>query len=173
MDVPPPAGLPLPAAVGQSVALPAENSYLNPSLSVARLYLLNVSSPGTYTVALYGNQGSSAGLMHLFLDGQRVLGSLSLPYWVNAAAYSSPLLIDVGGDELGATLSDKLTEKEVTLSLARRLRNELQARGIPTMMVRDNDATIPIDDRAAAANAARPRGTLPWFPLGRRAVRPL
>jgi len=61
-----------------------------------------------------------------------------------------------GGDELGATLSDKLSEKEITLSLARRLRNELQARGIPTMMVRDNDATIPIDDRAAVANAARP-----------------
>ncbi len=61
-----------------------------------------------------------------------------------------------GGDELGATLSDKFSEKEITLSLARRLRNELQARGIPTMMVRDNDATIPVDDRAAAANAARP-----------------
>jgi N-acetylmuramoyl-L-alanine amidase len=61
-----------------------------------------------------------------------------------------------GGDELGATLSDKLSEKEVTLSLARRLRNELQARGIPTLMVRDNDNTIPVDDRAAAANAARP-----------------
>src|SRR3954470_22474219 len=61
-----------------------------------------------------------------------------------------------GGDEVGATLSDELTEKEVTLSLARRLRNELQARGVPTMMLRDNDATLSVDDRAAAANAARP-----------------
>src|SRR3954471_6878930 len=61
-----------------------------------------------------------------------------------------------GGDEVGATLSDELTEKEVTLSLARRLRNELQARGVPTMMLRDNDATMSVDDRAAAANAARP-----------------
>jgi N-acetylmuramoyl-L-alanine amidase len=61
-----------------------------------------------------------------------------------------------GGDEVGATLSDELTEKEVTLSLARRLRNELQARGVPTMMLRDNDSTLSVDDRAAAANAARP-----------------
>jgi N-acetylmuramoyl-L-alanine amidase len=61
-----------------------------------------------------------------------------------------------GGDEVGATLSDDLTEKDVTLSLARRLRNELQARGIPTMMLRDNDSTLSVDDRAAAANAARP-----------------
>jgi N-acetylmuramoyl-L-alanine amidase len=61
-----------------------------------------------------------------------------------------------GGDEVGATLSDELTEKEVTLSLARRLRNELQARGVPTLMLRDNDATMSVDDRAAAANAARP-----------------
>src|SRR4051812_22577136 len=61
-----------------------------------------------------------------------------------------------GGDEVGATLSDELTEKDITLSLARRLRNELQARGVPTLMLRDNDGTMSVDDRAAAANAARP-----------------
>jgi hypothetical protein len=95
---PPPAptvGIPLPAAVGQSVALPAENSYLNPSTSLAQLYLLNVTSPGTYTVSLYGNQGNTAGVVHFTLDGQRVLGSLSLPCWGNAPAYSSPLTFTI------------------------------------------------------------------------------
>jgi N-acetylmuramoyl-L-alanine amidase len=84
---------------------------------------------------------SSGGVQPLFSRGGRYLVVIDASH---------------GGDELGATLSDKLSEKEITLSLARRLRNELQARGIPTMMVRDNDATIPVDDRAAAANAARP-----------------
>jgi N-acetylmuramoyl-L-alanine amidase len=80
------------------------------------------------------------------------------PLFSHAGGSRYLVVIDAshGGDELGATLSDKLSEKEVTLSLARRLRNELQARGIPTMMVRDDDATIAVDDRAAVANAARP-----------------
>ena len=87
------------------------------------------------------SSSSSGGVQPLFSRGGRYLVVIDASH---------------GGDELGATLSDKLSEKEITLSLARRLRNELQARGIPTMMVRDNDATIPVDDRAATANAARP-----------------
>jgi N-acetylmuramoyl-L-alanine amidase len=80
----------------------------------------------------------------------------SQPLFSRGGRYLVVIDASHGGDELGATLSDKLSEKEITLSLARRLRNELQARGIPTMMVRDNDATVAVDDRAAAANAARP-----------------
>lgn len=79
----------------------------------------------------------------------------SQPLFSRGGRYLVAIDASHGGDEVGATFSDKLTEKEVTLSLARRLRNELQARGIPTLMVRDNDATIPVDDRAAVANAAR------------------
>jgi N-acetylmuramoyl-L-alanine amidase len=80
----------------------------------------------------------------------------SQPLFSRGGRYLVVIDASHGGDELGATLSDKFTEKDITLSLSRRLRNELQARGIPTMMVRDNDATIAVDDRAAAANAARP-----------------
>ena len=83
-------------------------------------------------------------------------GGGSQPLFSRGGRYLVVIDASHGGDEVGATFSDKLTEKEVTLSLARRLRNELQARGIPTMMVRDNDATIPVDDRAAVVNAARP-----------------
>src|SRR3954464_385185 len=90
-----------------------------------------------------GSSSSSSGTQPLFSHG-------------GGGRYLVVIDASHGGDELGATLSDKLSEKEITLSLARRLRNELQARGIPTMMVRDNDATIPVDDRAAVANAARP-----------------
>jgi len=61
-----------------------------------------------------------------------------------------------GGDERGAALTSTLAEKDVTLSLARRLRAELQNRGISTFLLRDNDATISLDQRAIAANSARP-----------------
>jgi N-acetylmuramoyl-L-alanine amidase len=69
----------------------------------------------------------------------------------------SLIVIDAahGGDERGAALSDKLAEKDVTLSFARRLRNELANRGVSVMMVRDGDATLTSDQRAQTTNAGR------------------
>jgi N-acetylmuramoyl-L-alanine amidase len=60
-----------------------------------------------------------------------------------------------GGDDRGAQLSDTLEEKVVTLIFARRLRSELLSRGINTVMSRDADVTVPADQRAAMADAAR------------------
>ncbi len=60
-----------------------------------------------------------------------------------------------GGDEPGATLSDKLAEKDVTLGFGRLLRHELETRGFAVMLLRDGDTTLTLDQRAAAANLAR------------------
>lgn len=60
-----------------------------------------------------------------------------------------------GGDERGAVLSDKLVEKDVTLALARRVRNELHLRGVYALMARDSDSTVTLEQRAAMANSAR------------------
>jgi N-acetylmuramoyl-L-alanine amidase len=60
-----------------------------------------------------------------------------------------------GGDERGAALSDQLAEKDVTLAFARYLRQELESRGMPTLLVRNADVTIGLDPRAAMANAAQ------------------
>jgi N-acetylmuramoyl-L-alanine amidase len=61
-----------------------------------------------------------------------------------------------GGSESGAVLNPSLTEKDITLSIARRLRQELASRGIPSPLVRDADATVTTDQRAAAVNSAHP-----------------
>jgi N-acetylmuramoyl-L-alanine amidase len=61
-----------------------------------------------------------------------------------------------GGDERGASLTDQLAEKDVTLALGRRLRQELELRGIPTLLLRDNDASLTLDQRASLSNSARP-----------------
>lgn len=61
-----------------------------------------------------------------------------------------------GGSENGAALSDKLAEKDVTLAFARRLRQELEARGIPALVLRDGDATLGLDERATTVNAQHP-----------------
>jgi N-acetylmuramoyl-L-alanine amidase len=61
-----------------------------------------------------------------------------------------------GGDERGASLTDQLAEKDVTLAFGRRLRQELEVRGISTLLLRDSDATLTLDQRASLTNSARP-----------------
>lgn len=60
-----------------------------------------------------------------------------------------------GGDERGAALSDKLAEKDVTLALARKIRQELETRGIPALILRDGDASLSLEQRVATVNAGR------------------
>ena len=61
-----------------------------------------------------------------------------------------------GGDERGAALTDKLAEKDVTLAIARYLRQELESRGISVLMLRDSDTYLGLDQRAALANNVHP-----------------
>jgi N-acetylmuramoyl-L-alanine amidase len=57
-----------------------------------------------------------------------------------------------GGNDRGEALSTTLAEKDVTVAFARRLRQELENRGIPTLVLRDSDANLSVDDRAYYAN---------------------
>ena len=57
-----------------------------------------------------------------------------------------------GGNDRGEALSATLAEKDVTVAFARRLRQELENRGIPTLVLRDSDANVSLDDRAYFAN---------------------
>jgi N-acetylmuramoyl-L-alanine amidase len=61
-----------------------------------------------------------------------------------------------GGEERGAALAANLAEKDVTLAFARQLRNELHQRGIATMMLRDSDLTLTVEQRVAMTNSAHP-----------------
>jgi len=61
-----------------------------------------------------------------------------------------------GGTEIGSAISPTLPEKDVVLTLARKLQHELQARGVAAGLLRNSDITITLDQRAISANAARP-----------------
>jgi N-acetylmuramoyl-L-alanine amidase len=58
-----------------------------------------------------------------------------------------------GGNDRGEALSTTLAEKDVTVAFARRLRQELENRGIPTLVLRDSDANLSLDERAFFANS--------------------
>jgi len=58
-----------------------------------------------------------------------------------------------GGDDTGAKGAQGTLEKNVTLSVARRLKAALEARlGVRVLLTRDGDQAVPSDQRAALAN---------------------
>jgi N-acetylmuramoyl-L-alanine amidase len=61
-----------------------------------------------------------------------------------------------GGEDNGAAIAPDIPEKDVVLSLARRLQRELTNRGIPSSLLRNSDTAISLEQRAVTANAARP-----------------
>jgi N-acetylmuramoyl-L-alanine amidase len=65
------------------------------------------------------------------------------------------IVIDAGhgGDEQGARGPQGTQEKDVTLSVARKLKAAIEARlGARVILTRDSDRTMPLDERAAVAN---------------------
>lgn len=66
------------------------------------------------------------------------------------------VLVDAshGGNDRGAELGNDIAEKDVTLAFARRIRAELQNRGITAVMVRDADTALALQQRAEMANAS-------------------
>lgn len=61
-----------------------------------------------------------------------------------------------GGSENGATLAGQLLEKDITMAMARRLRDELGARHLNALLVRDGDVSMTADQRATVANTVHP-----------------
>jgi len=61
-----------------------------------------------------------------------------------------------GGDDRGAVGPTGLAEKDVTLDIARRLKERIQAKmDAEVILTRDSDATMALDDRTAIANHER------------------
>jgi N-acetylmuramoyl-L-alanine amidase len=66
------------------------------------------------------------------------------------------LVIDPGhgGDELGAQGPRGTLEKDLTLAVSKRLRTLVESRlGLKVYLTREDDRTVPLDDRSAFANA--------------------
>ena len=80
-------------------------------------------------------------------------GPTPAPWHHSSRRYFAVVDASHGGDDHGETLSTTLLEKDVTVALARSLRQELESRGIPTLVLRDSDANLSVDQRAIFANA--------------------
>ena len=80
-------------------------------------------------------------------------GAVANPVTQGSRHYFAVVDASHGGDDHGETLSSTLLEKDVTVALARSLRQELESRGITTLVLRDSDANLSLDQRAISANS--------------------
>lgn len=60
-----------------------------------------------------------------------------------------------GGKDRGGIPGQRISEKALTLDVARRLRADLREAGLHTVMTRTHDAFVSLQDRVAIANAQR------------------
>jgi N-acetylmuramoyl-L-alanine amidase len=98
---------------------------------------------------------------HLLAGAVLLVAIRSLLLSQAAPAPAQPALLIMidpahGGTELGALLNPAIPEKDVTLVVARRLRQDLSMRSIQAQLVRDGDATVSTDQRASLVNSAHP-----------------
>ena len=61
-----------------------------------------------------------------------------------------------GGPDVGAAITPDIAEKDLVLTLARRLQRELSNQHVFSSLLRNSDIAISLDQRAISANAARP-----------------
>jgi N-acetylmuramoyl-L-alanine amidase len=58
-----------------------------------------------------------------------------------------------GGDDEGVRSAEGLKEKDLTLAIARRVKGVIEARlGLHVLLTRDDDRSVPVDERASVAN---------------------
>lgn len=101
-------------------------------------------------------QAATAPSLPAAIPGQSAPGP---PIPLAPAAPPPVVVVDAshGGAERGAALSDTLAEKDVVLSIAQRLHNDLESRGLATMLLRNSDTALSLDQRAILANTSRAR----------------
>jgi N-acetylmuramoyl-L-alanine amidase len=80
-------------------------------------------------------------------------------YAANSSGDSSPITVVIdaghGGYDRGGIPGQRVSEKDMTLDVARRLRSVLAASGYRVVMTRDSDVFVPLGTRTAIANSNR------------------
>jgi N-acetylmuramoyl-L-alanine amidase len=96
---------------------------------------------------------SAAGLLVTFLASSSYAAKRS------SGGDGSPITVVIdaghGGHDRGGIPGQRVSEKEMTLDVSRRLRSVLAASGYRVVMTRDSDVFVPLGTRCAIANSYR------------------
>ncbi|HEX8925304.1 MAG TPA: N-acetylmuramoyl-L-alanine amidase [Terriglobales bacterium] len=127
-------------------------------------FIANVTQPATANVTDGGRQivisAASPNAAAAQTAPKQPETPLPPPHFDHPAPAKSKFLVVIdpahGGTDNGDAITPDLAEKNVTLALARRLARDLETRGIQSTLLRTSDVAISLDQRANAANTARP-----------------
>ena len=110
----------------------------------------NKSSKRTYLILAVIVTGSILGV-YFVLSGFSQSGNIG-----NVLKKEPVVCIDAGhgGKDMGASLGDRL-EKDDNLRLAQLVKTQLEAKGIKTVMTREDDSYISLSDRCKKANKSK------------------
>jgi N-acetylmuramoyl-L-alanine amidase len=144
------------AIVTVTSTVPVMATFANDGRSITVATAATAAAPGAQAVAPAAS-GATPAALPATAGAQATLPPQVTAPAVAAYARRYFAVVDAshGGDDHGEALSNTLVEKDVTVALARSLRQELESRGISTLVLRDSDANLSVDQRATFANADR------------------
>jgi N-acetylmuramoyl-L-alanine amidase len=97
--------------------------------------------------------------IHLIIAAVSVAGAVPALARSNSSSSTSSTVVVIdaghGGFDRGGIPGQRVAEKTMTLDVALRLKNVLQARGYRVVMTRDRDVFVPLPTRVAIANSYR------------------
>lgn len=115
--------------------------------------VFTMENPSRLIVDVMGRGGATAGAYSQSSGGQGA-GSepLSLAQQFGLGVKTIVLDPGHGGRDPGAIGPKGLREKDVTLSIARKIKPKLEAKGFKVLLTRDRDVYVELDERTAFAN---------------------
>jgi len=138
--------------VNASIPVMATFSGDGRTITISSTAAIATAGPQTTTPPVPGTAANGAPPTNPAQPGEAPLPNPAAPLPSPTRRYFAVVDASHGGDDHGETLSSTLLEKDVTVALARSLRQELESRGIPTLVLRDSDANLSLDQRAIFAN---------------------
>src|SRR5215467_4889095 len=97
----------------------------------------------------------TAGLLMTFLAASSYAAKSSRSSGGTGAGTTIVIDAGHGGYDRGGIPGQRVSEKDMTLDVAQRLRNVLAASGYRVVMTRDSDVFVPLGTRVAIANSYR------------------
>src|SRR4029453_19354455 len=98
---------------------------------------------------------SVAGLLITVLAHNSYAAKRSRTYATDSSRITVVIDAGHGGHDRGGIPGQRISEKDMTLDVAQRLRNVLSANGYNVVMTRDSDVFVPLGTRVAIANSYR------------------
>ncbi|MEN8140108.1 MAG: N-acetylmuramoyl-L-alanine amidase [Thermodesulfobacteriota bacterium] len=120
--------------------------------SVERYKIFSLLEPFRVVIDVYGQEAKELSPRRVKRRKRSSNGSYSLAQQLGLGVKTVIIDAGHGGKDPGAIGITGLREKDVSLRVARKVSRELERKGYKTILTRDSDTFIPLEERTAIAN---------------------